>query len=62
MAQLRKYEVNKMKYFYAIVSCNSSETANSIVEEYQGFEFELTNLRLNLSLVPDSTAFEQDPK
>ena len=23
LAQLRKYEVNKMKYFYAVVHCNS---------------------------------------
>lgn len=59
MAQLRKYEVNKMKYYYGIITCNKSKTANRIYEEYQGFEFELTNLRLSLSLVPDEMLFEQ---
>ena len=62
MALLRKYEVNKMKYFYAIVDCDSKKTANSIVGEYDKFEFELTNMRLSLSLVPDETKFEQDAK
>ena len=59
MAQLRKYEVNKMKYFYAVVTCNARKTANRIIDEYQGFELELTNLRLNLALVPDELVFEQ---
>lgn len=55
MALLRKYEVNKLKYFYAIVTCDTKRTANSIVAEYDNFEFELTNMRLSLSLVPDET-------
>jgi hypothetical protein len=33
MAQLRKYEVRKMDYFYAVVYCNSSKTANKIITE-----------------------------
>jgi hypothetical protein len=57
MAQLRKYEVNKMKYFYAIVVCDRKKTASKIYDEYNGFELELTNLRLTLSLVPDDLEF-----
>ena len=34
MAQLRKYEVQKMNYFYAVVYCNTRKTANKIIEEY----------------------------
>jgi len=48
-----------MKYYFGIVTCNKCKTANRIYEEYQGFEFELTNLRLSLSLVPDEMVFEQ---
>lgn len=62
MAQLRKYEVNKMKYFYAVVVCDRRKTASKILDEYNGFELELTNLRLTLSIVPDSMIFPQQLK
>ena len=57
LAQLRKYEVNKMKYFYGIVYCNSRKTAKRIFKEFNGFEFELTNITLNLSFVDDNLQF-----
>ena len=53
MAKLRKYEKDKMKYFYAMVHCNNRKTAAKIIDEYNNWEFELTNLRLNLSCVDD---------
>ena len=57
MAQLRKYEVNKMKYYYACVVCDSHETADKIYANYNGFELELTNIKLTLSIVPDELEF-----
>ena len=57
MAQLRKYEVNKMKYYYAVIVCDRRKTATKILDEYNGFELELTNLRLTLSIIPDSMVF-----
>lgn len=62
MAQLRKYEVNKMRYYYAVVFCDARKTAKRILDEYSGFEVELTNIRLNLSIVPDELDFPQDLK
>jgi len=62
MAQLRKYEVNKMKYFYGVVHCNNKKTAAKIYKDYQGFEFELTNIRLNLSFIDDALTFPQKIK
>ncbi len=62
MAQLRKYEVQKMDYFYAVVYCNSSKTANKIIEENQDLEFELTNIRLNLYIVPEEMELPYKPK
>lgn len=43
-----------MKYFYAVIHCNNKKTASQIYDEYNGFEFELTNIRLNLSFIADS--------
>jgi len=62
MAQLRKYEVNKMKYYYAVVFCNSKQTASDIIDEYNGMEFELTNIRLTLSCIDDDLEFPQELK
>ena len=46
-----------MKYFYAIVYCNSTNTSKRIFKEYNGYELELTNIKLNLSFVEDSLTF-----
>lgn len=60
--KLRKYELQKLKYYYAIVTCNSKETAMYLYDEYNGFEFENTNLRLMMSFVPDEMEFTQEVK
>lgn len=52
-AKLRQYELQKMKYYYAIVHCNNSNTAKFLYDEYNGFEFENSNILLNMSFVPD---------
>jgi hypothetical protein len=62
LAMLRKYEINKMKYYYAIVFCNSTKTAKKIFKEYNGYELELTNIKLNLSFVDDNLTFPQEMK
>jgi hypothetical protein len=59
---LRKYEIQKMKYYYAVVTCNSKETAMQLFDEYNGFEFEHTNLKLHMSFVPDDMKFTQKLK
>jgi hypothetical protein len=60
--RLRKYEIEKMKYYYAVVYCNSPKTALHLYDEYNGFEFENTTMRLNLSLIPDDIKFTQEIK
>jgi len=58
-AQMRKYEMQKMKYFYAVIHCNNKKTANKLYEEYNGFEFEMSNIRLNMSYIADDLSFPQ---
>lgn len=54
--------MQKLKYYYAIVTCNTKETASYLYDEYNGFEFENTNIRLLMSFVPDDLVFEQTVK
>jgi hypothetical protein len=55
--ELRRYEINKMKYFYAVIHCNTEETARKLYDEYNDYEFELSNIRLNLSFIADDLVF-----
>lgn len=61
-SKLRKYELNKMKYFYAVIHTNSKKTATKIFNEYNGMEFELSNIRLSMSFIADSLKFPQKAK
>lgn len=58
-SKLRKYEMQKMRYFYAVIHCNNKKTAKKIFDEYNNFEFELSNLRLNLAFIDDELVFPQ---
>lgn len=55
--RLRKYEIEKMKYYYAVIYCNSAKTAIFLYDEYNGYEFENTNICLNMSLIPEEIKF-----
>lgn len=48
-----------MRYYYAVVYCNNARTACHLYDEYNGYEFENSNLRLLMSLVPDDVEFKQ---
>lgn len=54
MLKLREYEIQKLKYFFAIAQCDSPETAKFLYEQLDGYEFELTNMKLDIRVVPDS--------
>ena len=55
--QLRKYEKQKLKYYYAVVHLNTKKTAKQLYKEFNGFEFEDSNLRLKLSFIADDLDF-----
>lgn len=51
-----------MKYYYAVVHCNTPKTAMHLYDEYNAYEFENTTMRLHLSLIPDDIKFTQEIK
>jgi len=61
--ELRKYELNKLKYYYAVVYCDSAETANLLYNECDGLEIERTQSFMDMRFIPDElTKFPYPPK
>ncbi|KAJ3670374.1 hypothetical protein LUZ60_010698 [Juncus effusus] len=60
--KLRAYELNKLRYYYAVVVCDSSSTANHIYNTLDKTEFLDTSNVFDLRFIPDSMEFNKPPR
>ncbi|KAG1693239.1 hypothetical protein DVH05_023704 [Phytophthora capsici] len=60
--KLRKYELQKLRYYYAVVTCDSVKTASTIFDQCDQLEYETSSNVLDLRYVPDDTVFSNTPK
>ncbi|GMF97831.1 hypothetical protein B5S30_g283 [[Candida] boidinii] len=59
---LRRYQLQRLRYFYAVVRCDSIETAKNIYESCDGTEYESTSNIFDLRYVPEDMEFEDTPR
>ena len=57
--QLRQYERDRLKYYYAIIECDSIKTAKLVYEQCDGLEFERSSALLDLRYVPNDQDFSK---
>jgi hypothetical protein len=58
---LRKYEFERLKYYFAVVECDSLNTAKAIFQACDGSEYESSANFFDLRYIPDDMEFTDEP-
>ncbi|KAL9628045.1 MAG: hypothetical protein Q9164_007411, partial [Protoblastenia rupestris] len=59
-AKLRRYQLERLRYYYAVITCSSTSTASAIYDAVDGTEYLTTANFFDLRYIPDSTDFAED--
>ncbi|KAF2129458.1 pre-rRNA-processing protein ESF1 [Dothidotthia symphoricarpi CBS 119687] len=58
---LRSYQLDRLRYYYAVITCSSANVAKAIYDNLDGREYLTSANFFDLRFVPDGTTFDQDP-
>ncbi|ETV73629.1 hypothetical protein, variant [Aphanomyces astaci] len=60
--KLRRHELDKLKYYYAVATFNSVSAASAVFDACDGLEYETSSNTLDLRFVPNDVTFNNPPK
>ena len=59
-AKLRRYQLERLRYYYAVLECSSNSTAQAIYDAVDGTEYLTTANCFDLRYIPDDVDFSGD--
>ncbi|KAL6937559.1 hypothetical protein ACO0RG_004070 [Hanseniaspora osmophila] len=59
---LRRYQLERLRYYYAIVTCNNVDTAKAIYDNCDKSEYEASSNMFDLRYVPEEMEFDEEPR
>ncbi|KAJ9628046.1 pre-rRNA-processing protein esf1 [Taxawa tesnikishii (nom. ined.)] len=59
-ARLRQYQLDRLKYYYAVILCDSNSTAKALYDAMDGREYLTTANFFDLRFIPDEVSFDGD--
>jgi hypothetical protein len=61
-AALRQYQLERLRYYYAVVVCSDNDIAQNIYEATDGTEYLSSANFFDLRFIPDGTEFDDKPR
>jgi hypothetical protein len=59
---LRAYQLDRLRYYYAVMECSSPDMAKKIYEATDGTEYQSSSNFIDLRFIPDEVTFDDEPR
>ncbi|KAM5345215.1 hypothetical protein ACJ41O_011077 [Fusarium nematophilum] len=59
---LRSYQLDRLRYYYAVMVCSSPAAAQKLYEATDGREYQSSSNFLDLRFIPDDVTFDDEPR
>ncbi|KAH6659346.1 hypothetical protein BKA67DRAFT_544187 [Truncatella angustata] len=59
---LRTYQLDRLRYYYAVVLCSDEATAENIYKAVDGTEYQTSSNFMDLRFIPDEVTFDDEPR
>ncbi|OAQ65997.1 pre-rRNA processing protein Esf1 [Pochonia chlamydosporia 170] len=59
---LRAYQLDRLRYYYAVMVCSSPKAAQTIYEATDGTEYQSSSNVIDLRFIPDDVTFDDEPR